>query len=319
MTGAEIRETRGDKSVLQVRFRDYAQLVRLPGVFTAAADIVLGALCAWSSGAWPSGTALVVLLLASACLYSSGMAWNDFFDVAQDSHERPFRPIPSGRISRKAAGIFAAVLQTMALGFAAAAGLVVPGPGWIPPAFAAALVVAILAYDGWLKRTPAGPPAMGTCRFLNVLLGFCIADAETFPWESRLYLALVVGCYITGVTWFARAEARTSNPSVLLGAAGVMLVALVLALAAPRLAVPAHPSFVFPYLTVALAFYIGFPIAAAIKRPRPTEVQKAVRSCLIGLVVLDTILATAVAGLTGLLILLLIAPVIYFGRWLYTT
>src|SRR5262245_28722487 len=78
------------------RLLPYAQLVRLPNVFTALADIALGALVTAALPAhWP---AFVLLLLASACLYSAGMVWNDYFDLEQDRRERPFRPLPSGRI-----------------------------------------------------------------------------------------------------------------------------------------------------------------------------------------------------------------------------
>src|SRR5438128_10902981 len=119
-------------------WRDYAQLIRLPNVFTAFADIALGGLCAWGSGA-SSSTWLVfpLLLLSSACLYSSGMAWNDFFDLAQDSRERPFRPIPSGRISRLDAAMFAGMLQILGLLLAGALAFVADGPGWAPLGLAA--------------------------------------------------------------------------------------------------------------------------------------------------------------------------------------
>jgi 4-hydroxybenzoate polyprenyltransferase len=72
------------------RLRSYAQLVRLPALPTALADICLGAL---TSGALPDNLLpFFFLLLASACLYCAGMAWNDYFDQEQDARERPFRP-----------------------------------------------------------------------------------------------------------------------------------------------------------------------------------------------------------------------------------
>src|SRR5262249_55491017 len=91
------------------RARDYAQLVRLPNVFTALADVGLAALV---SGALPSAWAAVLLIAAaSACLYCGGMVWNDYFDAEQDRRERPFRPIPSGRVTRReAAGLGALLL-----------------------------------------------------------------------------------------------------------------------------------------------------------------------------------------------------------------
>jgi 4-hydroxybenzoate polyprenyltransferase len=82
------------------RWRDLAKLVRLPNVFTALADIAVGALALAVWGAWPAagGLAFALLFVASACLYSAGMVWNDFFDIEQDRRERPNRPIASGRV-----------------------------------------------------------------------------------------------------------------------------------------------------------------------------------------------------------------------------
>src|SRR5689334_20957937 len=86
----------------------YAQLVRLPNVFTALADITLGALAADAlPGQWLS---FLILLLASACLYCGGMVWNDFFDIEQDLRERPFRPLPSGRVTRGRAALLGTAL-----------------------------------------------------------------------------------------------------------------------------------------------------------------------------------------------------------------
>src|SRR5437870_11652794 len=96
------------------RWRAYAQLVRLPNVFTAMADVLLGWLAAVALGTpgarWPS---FLLLLAASVCLYAGGMVWNDFFDVEQDRRERPFRPIPSGRITRGRAALAGVIALTL--------------------------------------------------------------------------------------------------------------------------------------------------------------------------------------------------------------
>src|SRR5438477_2082965 len=133
------------------RLRAFAQLVRLPNVFTALADIALGALV---TGALPPRwLPFVLLALASACLYCGGMVWNDYFDIEQDRRERPFRPLPSGRVSRPAALRLGTGL--LAGGWAAAALAGFHGDGWdpIPAAVGGLLVAAILLYDRWLKRT----------------------------------------------------------------------------------------------------------------------------------------------------------------------
>src|SRR5439155_8490530 len=94
-----------------------------------------------------SSWTFVLLLGSSACLYSAGMVWNDFFDVEQDRRERPFRPLPSGRVSRAAAATLGTILLLAGLGLAALA-------SWQDGAFhseqlliAALLVGAILLYD----------------------------------------------------------------------------------------------------------------------------------------------------------------------------
>src|SRR5580704_3268752 len=74
--------------------RAYLQLVRLPAVFTAMADIFLGFSTTHRSlsPAWE----FVGLLGVSTGLYLAGMAFNDVFDRATDARTRPNRPIPSG-------------------------------------------------------------------------------------------------------------------------------------------------------------------------------------------------------------------------------
>jgi hypothetical protein len=305
------------------RLHAYAQLVRLPALPTALADVCLGALAV---GALPARWLPCVLLaLASACLYTGGMVWNDFFDVDQDRRERPFRPIPSGKVSRRAAGLCGAALLTGGVLAALLAGGVLAAQvegarPFAPAVLAVCLVAAILLYDARLKRTWTGPLGMGACRFLNVLLGASVSG--TAPGPQALHLAAVVGLYIVGVTWFARTEARVSSQASLAGAAAVMAAALALALPvavlrrADQTTAPA-----FPYLLVALGFAVGLPVARAVGRPVPSLVQAAVKRSLMGLILLDAVLATALAGWAGLSILVLLAPALYLARrrWLYAT
>src|SRR5713226_7252494 len=137
------------------RLRVYAQLVRLPNVFTALADICLGGLAA---GALPDHLLpFGLLLLSSACLYSGGMVLNDLYDFEQDKRERPQRPLPSGRISRRAALWFGYALLGSGLLIASVAGWRSDGLNWTSGDVAGFLVVVILLYDIRLKRTWAGP------------------------------------------------------------------------------------------------------------------------------------------------------------------
>jgi 4-hydroxybenzoate polyprenyltransferase len=295
----------------------WAQLLRIPNVFTALADIALGGLAAGTILTQPLG--FVLLLAASACLYCGGMVWNDVFDIAEDRKARPFRPLPSGRASVASARWLGFSLLAAGLGLAALAGWRDSGFDWLPAELAGVLVAAIVGYDAWLKRTPLGPAGMGTCRFLNVLLGLSLADSVDFPMGLRLHLAGVVGLYIVGVTWFARREEGVSRRSHLRSAAVVMLAALAVALAVPLHRPSGDTSVLFPYLLVAFGFVVGLPVARAVREPTPATVQAAVKRSILGLIALDAVLATALVGWPGLLILVLAPPALSLGRWVYST
>jgi 4-hydroxybenzoate polyprenyltransferase len=308
------------------RLRTYARLLRLPNLPSALADIVLGAfaVAVWKvPGGW---LASLLLLPATACLYCAGMAWNDFFDREQDRRERPERPIPSGEVSPREAQQLGLGLMVAGVMFAALAGwapALVGGKASAAPAVLAVLLVgAIFLYDGVLKTTPLGPVAMGLCRFLNVLLG--VSANWGLAWPRGAHLALVVGLYIAGVTWFARREAGVSKKNELIAAACVLLAALLLAVGLP-LRVPgplgvadtreaADSSPLFPYLLAALGFFLAPPVLSAIWKPTPPRVQAAVKRALLGLIVLDAVLATALAGTVGLTLLLLLLPGLYLNR-----
>jgi 4-hydroxybenzoate polyprenyltransferase len=299
-----------------MRLLPLAKLLRLPNVFTAFADIGLG-LCATAAlspasvdDSFPWKAAF--LLAASGCLYMAGMVWNDYFDYEEDKRDRPFRPIPAGRVSLKSAFWIGLVL--LGVGWACAA-----ATGRTGALVGLALVAAVLAYDARIKRTPFGPIGMALCRFLNVLLGLSLADATSLPVVTRLHLALTVGVYIVGVTWFARTEEKRSDPKVLGRAALVMLVAALLALAVATRVPPGTSSVLFPYLLVVFGFWVGMPVLAAVKKPTPDRVQAGVKRSIFGLVVLDALLASVFVGTWGLLLVLLLPPALILGKWVYST
>jgi 4-hydroxybenzoate polyprenyltransferase len=181
------------------------------------------------------------------------------------------------------------------------------------------LVVAILLYDSRVKRTPFGPVGMAFCRFLNVLLGLSLADTAAIPWVTRLHLALTIGVYIVGVTWFARTEEKRSDPKVLIRAALVMFAAGLLALAVATRVPQGTSSPLFPYLLVAAGFWVGGPVVRAIQKPTAERVQAGVKRSIFGLVVMDALLASVFVGSWGLLLVLLLPPALLLGKWVYST
>lgn len=266
----------------------YLQLLRLPTVFTAMADIFLGFLL--THGRFQPELDFGLLLLASSCLYLAGMVFNDVFDRRVDAVERPGRPIPSGRVSTTAAVRLGILLVLAGIG---AANIV----GWPSLLVAGLLVVCIFAYDGGLKRTPLGPLAMGSCRFLNVMLGAsAVASFEALWSAPQVLVAPALGVYIVGVTWFARQEAVASSRLQL--ALGMFFVNLGLAgLIAFVLTQPglAETSVVLIVLLV-VALTINRRLSLALFDPAPARVQPAIKTMLLSLVMLD---ATLVLFQTG--------------------
>lgn len=169
--------------------RDVLELVRAPAALTVLGDTAVGAHAA-SRGFGGRGW---LLPLASAAIYSGGMALNDWADRELDGVERPERPIPSGRVSPGRALAIAAGLGAAGLALAAAGG------GRRSLAIAVPLVASVVAYDVVAKPTAAGPLAMAACRGLDVLMG-----AGGSP--RALPAALTIAVHTAGVTALSRGE-----------------------------------------------------------------------------------------------------------------
>jgi 4-hydroxybenzoate polyprenyltransferase len=179
------------------------QLLRAGNVFTALSNIAAGYLL--SGGYWPPiALGFWCLAAASVLIYSAGMVLNDAFDAPIDAVERPGRPIPSGRVSHRAA--FAVGWQLLGGGVAAAIIISALAANPMPGIVASCLAVMVVMYDGGLKSTWAGPWAMGWCRTLNVLLG---ASAAPIFHGRQLVWAYAggIGLYTVLLTYIARSEA----------------------------------------------------------------------------------------------------------------
>ncbi|HXY36066.1 MAG TPA: UbiA family prenyltransferase [Planctomycetaceae bacterium] len=314
-TGSEIAAKERTTSSKD-RLRAYLQLMRFPAVFTALADIFLGFLLTHDS-VWPARD-LVALMGASSGLYLAGMVFNDFFDRDLDARERPGRPIPSGRISPGAAATLASAL--MVLG-AVCAALVSHAALEI----ALLLVGLILAYDAYLKRTPMGPIAMGGCRFLNVMLGASAGSGLAgATWSSPpLFVALAMGVYVAGVTWFARQEAQQSSRGQLVAGAATSHAGIA-GLAALAVAIPALPQANRWVTWAALGVvttWVDVGLVPAIRDPAPHKVQAAVKRMLLTIVLLDAAMVYCKSGdpIVAVCVAALVIPAATLGRWIFIT
>jgi 4-hydroxybenzoate polyprenyltransferase len=101
---------------MKARLLAFAQLLRLPNVFTAFADILMASCAVGSISGRPE--AVMRVLLASGYLYLFGMVLNDLCDFREDEKFRSFRPLPSKRVSKRNAWGLALGLLTVGLAIA---------------------------------------------------------------------------------------------------------------------------------------------------------------------------------------------------------
>jgi 4-hydroxybenzoate polyprenyltransferase len=306
----------------------WLQLLRLANVLTAVADVAMGYLV--THGDLQPGGHFALLVLASSLLYLSGMVLNDVFDANVDARDQPQRPIPSGRVSLRAAT--AVGWAMLASGVLVAWFVSFIDGDWRPGVVATLLAVCVVLYDAVLKRTPLAPVAMGACRTLNVLLGMSLAPlaAEVAnpyaKWgtSAAWLIAVGIGVYIVGVTIFARTEARASSRTRLIGGLAVLLLGMALLAATPALSRHDAPLVVSQYgwylLWALLALVTGRRCGLAIVEPSPRRVQAAVRHCVQSIIVLDAAVCVGYAGpIWGLAVLSLIFPTVLFAQWLKAT
>jgi len=310
----------------------YLQLFRIANVFTAMADVGMGFL--FVHGTFAPLPVFVSLLAASSLLYTAGMVLNDVYDVDIDLRDRPERPIPSGRVSLKSARLLGYGMLLCGIGLGWLSGFQGNAEGtivWRSGAVASLLGVCIVLYNAVLKATPAGPVAMGACRFLNVLLGMSLAVPITDAWNVAGYathhviVAGGIGTYVVGVTVFARTEARSSSGWQLwLGTVVMMAGIAVLGLLHRNLPVNLPPNVqseaVWIMLMGLLAFTILRRCGTAALDGRPWQVQLAVKHAVMSIIVLDAAVVLEVANwYYALSVLALLIPALVVGHWISST
>lgn len=282
--------------------RAYLELIRLPNLFTAMADVVAGYL--YIGGDVQNFAKLIPLVLTSLCLYAGGVALNDACDLQTDRTERPARPIPSERIRLGSALTLSLLLLTcgVALAFAQSS-----QTGFV----ASSIVTCIVLYDTVLKRTWLAPSLMGLCRAGNLCLGFSCVTLLANP--SMVVPLCLMWLYVTSVTTFARRETVPSSPLRLrLATVGVCLAVGCLSVLAILLE-DAQPMFLAG--VVALVILLGQAGFRAAATGQPGDVQSAVKLFILSIILFDACLVWSSAGLIAALALsLLVLPTWLMGR-----
>ncbi|MGI0088639.1 MAG: UbiA family prenyltransferase [Nitrosotalea sp.] len=292
--------------------RKYLQLARLPNVFTSPSNIVAGYLTITPVSDL-NFASLGMLMLSSALLYISGVVFNDYFDIEVDKKERPFRPLPSGSISKQRAMQLALVLMASAVVLAFFV-------SWLSFIIAIFLSCAILSYDYRLKHSKFfGPITMGSTRFLNVILG---ASPNIYlpiqPYFLQpLFAASSMFAYVVIIALFSRKEISgiQSRKQTIILFSFVYAITASIAIAT-LLDLFKMWSFV---ILVPFIIILGIIFKQTLSGDA-SAIQRAIKNMVIAIIILDSIFVGGTAGLPyGLFTLLFLLPSVLLSRKFYVT
>jgi 4-hydroxybenzoate polyprenyltransferase len=253
---------------------------------------------------------LIALMVSSGLLYIGGIVLNDYFDIEIDKRERPFRPLPSGNISKRHALAIAMVAMLIANTIA-----LVLGP--VSVAVSLVLTFAIIVYDYRLKHGLSGPFAMGSARFLNVIFG---ASPALLYLNNHSYAivgtaAASLFLYIVAITLLSKKETGNERPNFII--VFLMVFGVISAVATLGLLLQLQWAFLLNLSIFAIVMIVTFRQYLMKKLP---SVQKVVRNMVISVIILDSVFVSGTAGLPyGLATLLLVAPAVVLAKKLYVT
>jgi 4-hydroxybenzoate polyprenyltransferase len=269
--------------------RAWLELVRLPNLFTVPGDPIAGFLLAGAAlhaeiNLWN----VLPCAVAALFLYMAGLVTNDLFDLEEDRRERPGRPLPSGRVSRRSARAAAVVLFGLGIGSAALAGIATL---WL----AGLLTAAIVVYNSALKRVPVvGPLLMGLCRGASLLMGAAAFGAPALAAPPVLLAAAGLTLYVMSVTVMAAKETSGRAPGWI-----ALAPCLVILLWLPALGVFAHggrtkAQAVGQALSVVTAVLVGMRGIDVRRQTDPRRVSQAVGAFLRALLAVQACMAVMV-------------------------
>lgn len=303
----------------------WARLIRVPNLFTAQADVYVGLIATGALLHQP--LAATALIFASTGLYAGGVVLNDVMDIAEDRRDRPSRPLPSGAISIFRATSAAFGLMAAGATLAMAAALLAQRN--LPIVVAIGLIVTILAYDLWGKRTVIGPMLLGVCRFLNVLLGWTLAVVAPWSldhgatWVDPLLTAGVMGSYVWALSSLAKHETAGLPTTAARWRIGLMFVPLGLMIWLAARQNWGDPRWI-DAIRVAMYTVLAISSIAVLARvwraSQADVIGRAVGGLLSLIILVDAaMIATLGHGIAALLILALYVPVMTLRRRIYMT
>ena len=291
---------------------NYFRLVRIPNVFTTFSNILLGYIF-FTSIDYFDYFVILKLISISAFLYIGGMILNDYFDIKIDKKERPWRPLPSNKISKKNALIIALIAFSYSL-------IISFIMGWYTFIITVIMVTLIFSYNRLLKKTIWGPINMGIIRSLNVLLGasqlLSLIDGGMFE-TSFIIPLLSEFLYVCAFTILSRNETKDFFFTLWNNIPFIIIYVLIFSLYIFIILGTFNYQSLIPLII--FSCFIIYSHIGLFKKIANT--QKSVAQLITMIVILDIIFITDTLGVyySLILALVLIIPVIFLSRRLYMT
>jgi len=278
----------------------YLRLTRPANLLTSVSDIWAGAaISGVLSTAMLSASlvrSLAWLSLAAIFLYAGGVVMNDVCDADLDATERPERPIPSGKVSRKNATLWGISLLV--------AGIVSAGlHSMLSALIALGVAITALLYDRWGKHQSFfGPVNMGLCRGFNLWLGMSILSTSIL---ASGWVAIVPVLYIAAITLISRGEVHGGSRTSLRIA--FVFYGIVVLLIAGAALLKDRILEALPFLAIFLIMVLP-PLSKAFKNPTGPLIGRAVKLGVLSLILLNASWAAAGAGFPWAIATALLLP-----------
>ena len=277
-------------------FKDYLQLVRIPGIFTALSNVLIGYFFSFSE---TEVVSFPFLLLTSGFLFCSGMIFNDYFDLQIDKKERPDRPLPSKKISKQNAFLLGIIFLILANLFAYVV-------GYYSLIISLIMTLLIIVYNYKTKFFSfLGIFNLSLIRFLNVVLGFSLLSI-TF---NIIQYAIPIGIFVAGISILAK------NESGLITSISKKLNYIFIIITTGYVSVLLINNFQIESL-IFLELFSIVQLYALLEK----KIQNQITLQLLSIILLDAILISILASFyVSILISLLFIPAYFIAKKLYLT
>jgi 4-hydroxybenzoate polyprenyltransferase len=293
-------------------FRDYLILVRLPNLFTLPSNVLVGFVIVSTLSKIAFVQVLFVVTI-SIIIYCVGIILNDYFDFTIDKKERPNRPLPSGKISRKIAIILAFVFSILALILSFIVSMQTL-------AISSILLAVIFGYDKYLKQTSVGPYTIATARVMNILLGVSVNINNIGNYSQIVILTFVLSMtfvYVSLIGFLSRYEIYGFSNNLKL-----FLFPTVLGVIITSIILFSYAGF-FRYDSLIILALFSFIMGLSfyeISKKDSLGIQKIIQNMILSIIILDSTFLSGIRGIElGLIVLTLLAPLLLISKKMYMT